>query len=77
MEKALADYGREAPKDYPGYQPGLFARDPADPAYSNTGVFGDPTTATAEKGRKALTILTQQWLKALRGFSEARLGPAR
>jgi creatinine amidohydrolase len=77
MEKAVADYGREAPKDYPGYQPGLFSRDPHDPAYSETGVFGDPTKATAEKGRKALAILTAQWLKALRGFSEVGVGPAR
>ena len=77
MEKAVTDYGREAPKGYPGYQPGLFSRDPHDPAYSETGVFGDPTKATAEKGRKALAILTAQWLKALRGFSEAGVGPAR
>lgn len=77
MEKAVADYGRDTPKDYAGYQPGLFSRDPRDPAYSETGVFGDPTRATAEKGRKALAILTTQWLKALRGFSEASLGPAR
>jgi creatinine amidohydrolase len=77
MEKALADYGRDKPKDYAGYQPGLFSRDPHDPAYSETGVFGDPTKATAEKGRKALAILTAEWLKALRGFAEASLGPAR
>lgn len=77
MEKAVKDYGREEPKDYAGYQPGLLSRDPRDPAYSETGVFGDPTKATAEKGRKALAILTAQWLKALRGFSEASLGPGR
>jgi len=41
MERAVADYGRDAPKDYAGYQPGLFSRDPRDPAYSETGVFGD------------------------------------
>jgi creatinine amidohydrolase/Fe(II)-dependent formamide hydrolase-like protein len=77
MERAVADYGRDAPKDYAGYQPGLFSRDPRDPAYSGTGIFGDPTKATAEKGRKALAILTAEWLKALRGFSEASLGSAR
>jgi creatinine amidohydrolase len=69
MEKAVADYGRDRPKDYPGYRPGLFSRDPADPAYSETAVFGDPTRATAEKGKRVLAILTAQWLKALRGFS--------
>jgi creatinine amidohydrolase len=73
MDKAVADYGREGVKDYPGYQPGLFSRDPKDPAWSETGVYGDPTRATAEKGRKALAILTAQWLKALRGFAEAPL----
>jgi creatinine amidohydrolase len=71
MEKAVADYGREPAKDYPGYQPGLFSRDAADPSYSDTGVFGDPTRATAEKGRKALAILTAQWLKALAGFAQS------
>lgn len=43
MDAAVADYGRERAEDYPGYRPGLFSRDPSDPAYSETGVFGDPT----------------------------------
>jgi creatinine amidohydrolase len=70
MDKAVADYGREGSKDYPGYQPGLFSRDVKDPAYSDSGIFGDPTLASAEKGRKALAILSAQWLKALSGFAE-------
>ncbi|MFI5006306.1 MAG: creatininase family protein [Solirubrobacterales bacterium] len=70
MEKAIADVPAP-PKDYPGYEPGLFSRDSRDPAYSRTGVSGDPTKATAEKGRQALAILTAQWLKALSGFAEA------
>lgn len=74
MDKAVTDYGREPTQDYPGYLPGLFSRDSADPSYSDTGVFGDPTRATAEKGRKALAILTAQWLKALAGFAQS---PAR
>jgi creatinine amidohydrolase len=73
MDQAVADYGREPVKTYPGYQPGLFSRDPKDPAGSETGVYGDPTKATAEKGRRALALLTAQWLKALRGFAEAPL----
>lgn len=73
MDKAVTDYGRDPAKGYPGYQPGLFSRDPRDPAYSETGVFGDPTRATAEKGQKALAILTTQWLLALRGFSSTSL----
>jgi creatinine amidohydrolase len=68
-----ADY-RESRRDYPGYQPGLFSRDRNDPAYSETGYFGDPSLATAEKGEIALGIMTRQWLRALRGFSEAPLG---
>lgn len=75
MEKAVADYGREPDKAYPGYQPGLFSRDPKDPAFSDTGVFGDPTRASAEKGRKALAILTRQWLAALTGFAQAPRAP--
>jgi creatinine amidohydrolase len=70
MEKATTDYGREPGKAYAGYRPGLLSRDPRDPAYSKTGVFGDPTKATVEKGRKALAIMTAEWLKALRGFAE-------
>ena len=70
MEKAVADVPAP-PREYPGYEPGLFSRDPHDPAYSRTGISGDPTKATAEKGRKALAILTAQWLKALSGFAEA------
>jgi|SoiMetStandDraft_5_1073268.scaffolds.fasta_scaffold05495_2 creatinine amidohydrolase len=69
MEKAVTDYGHDRAKDYPGYLPGMFSRDPADPAYTETGVFGDPRRATAEKGKRALAILTAQWLKALSGFS--------
>ncbi|MDQ7052160.1 MAG: creatininase family protein [candidate division KSB1 bacterium] len=72
MEQASRDVagGR---KNYPGYKPGLFSRNPNDPAYSETGLFGDPTLATAEKGKKTLAILTKQWLKALRGFASAKL----
>ncbi len=73
MDRAVVDYGDDSKKDYPGYQPGLFSRNEQDPAYSTTGLFGDPTLATAEKGKKALDILTRQWLKSLAGFSKASL----
>jgi len=72
MDKAVQDY-RGAGEGYPGYRPGLFSRDPNDPAYSETGLFGDPTLATAEKGERALELLTQQWLEILRRFAEAQL----
>ncbi len=62
----------------PGYRPGLFSTDPADPAYSESGVSGDPSLATAEKGRRLLAIMSREWLRALRAFSEAPLrGAAR
>ena len=70
MDRAVRDY-RSAGAEYPGYMPGLFSRDPGDPAYSETGLYGDPTLATAAKGEALLRILTHQWLEALRGFSEA------
>ncbi len=72
-----ADYGEGRRKDYPGYEPGLFSRDPNDPAYSEAGYFGDPSLASAEKGEAALAIMTREWLRALRGFAEAPLGSAR
>ena len=73
MEKAVVDYGTSGRKNYPGYEPGLFSRNPRDPDFSKTGLFGDPTKATAEKGKKALAILTRQFLQALQGFSQAPL----
>ena len=69
MERAITDYGKSARKDYPGYKPGLFSRNKKDPAYSSTGLFGDPTLAKAETGKKVLDILSTQWLAALQGFS--------
>jgi creatinine amidohydrolase len=73
MDKAVTDYGKEPPKNYPGYKPGLYSNNPKDPSYTTTGLTGDPTKATAEKGKKALDILTANWLKALEGFSSAPL----
>ncbi|NNM32078.1 MAG: creatininase family protein [Gemmatimonadetes bacterium] len=70
MERAVTDYGTDTGLDYPGYEPGLFARNSADPEYSTTGLFGDPTLATAEKGEAVLGILTRQWLLALREFAK-------
>lgn len=71
MALAVEDYGRLPRKEYPGYQPGLFSRDPADPNYSETGLYGDPTLATAEKGEQALEIMTASWLAILDGFAQS------
>ena len=68
MDRAVQDYGGRGGASFPGYRPGLFSKDPTDPAYSETGLFGDPTLATAEKGEAALAILARQLLVALRGF---------
>jgi creatinine amidohydrolase len=73
MQLAVQDYGDRTPKDYGGYQPGRLTRDETDPLYSASGIFGDATLATPEKGQKALAVLTREWLKALDGFSEVPL----
>ena len=69
MDRAVADYPARSARGYPGYQPGLYSRDPLDPAYSTTGLTGDPTLASVEKGRRTLAIMTREWIKALRGFA--------
>jgi creatinine amidohydrolase len=73
MDKAVVDYGKRPPKEYAGYQPGMYSNDPNDPDYSETGITGDATKATVEKGKKALEIMTANWLKALEGFSKTPL----
>ena len=74
MERAVRDDVLPAPgKKYPGYKPGLFSRNSKDPAYSETGLFGDPTLATTEKGKKILAIMTRNWIRALKVFSKTRL----
>lgn len=73
MALAVTDYGERPPQDYGGYQPGRLTRDEADPNYTASGIFGDATLATAEKGEQALAILTEEWLKALDGFAEVPL----
>ena len=69
MEKAVSDERLSNLKNYPGYRPGLFSRDIKDPAFSTTGQFGNATLATKEKGEQALQIMTEQFFKAIDGFS--------
>lgn len=73
MELAVQDYGEHQSSDYPGYQPGVLSQDRRDPMYSASGIYGDATLATPEKGRQALAILVRQWFKALDGFAETPL----
>lgn len=70
MDLAVTDYGERPVKDFGGYQPGRLTRDEADPNYTASGIFGDATLADPEKGRKALEILTREWLRALDGFAQ-------
>ncbi|MFQ6045547.1 MAG: creatininase family protein [Gemmatimonadales bacterium] len=73
MDRAVAPEGEPEPQEYPGYRPGLLSRDRRDPAFSTSGVSGEPTMASADKGERALAIMTNRWLVALRGFSAAPL----
>jgi len=73
MDKAIKDERQGTLKNYPGYRPGLFSRNQKDPAYSETGIFGDATKATTAKGERALGIMTQQLFLAIDGFSQEPL----
>jgi len=70
MNAAVTDYGDRAPRDYGGYQPGVMSTDPEDPGYAPSGIYGDATLATAEKGEAALGIMTAEWLRILDGFGK-------
>jgi len=70
MERAVRDVPEVHSKG-PGYRPGSYSRDRRHPNHSTTGITGDPTLATAEKGKLALELLTREWLKSLRSFAQA------
>jgi creatinine amidohydrolase len=74
MDLAPTDYGTPAGATGPGYRPGGFSRDPEDPEYTTTGIFGDASLATAEKGRRVVEIMTREWLRALRAFATEPTG---
>jgi creatinine amidohydrolase len=76
MAEAVTDYGNRPEKNYPGYKPGLLAQNEGDAMHSETGAFGDPTLATAEKGEQILAIMTENLLEAIAGFSTEPI-PAR
>jgi creatinine amidohydrolase len=74
MDKAVVDYGNQLaePKTV-FYTPTIFDGDPATgPDYSVSGVRGDPTLATAEKGRAILADMADELVEGLRAaFPEA------
>jgi creatinine amidohydrolase len=68
LDKAVVDYGHalEAPRTV-FYVPTIFDGDPASgPDYSVSGVRGDPTLASAEKGREILADMTAELVAGLR-----------
>jgi len=77
MDLAPTDYGPPGGEAGPGYRPGGFSRTPGHPEYSTTGIFGDATLATAEKGRRVVEIMTGEWVRALRAFATTPLGEGR
>jgi creatinine amidohydrolase len=70
MERARVDYGHAL--DTPGstfYTPTIFSGDPAGGLdYSITGVRGDPTLATADKGRAILAEMAEDLVQGLRAI---------
>lgn len=77
MELAPTDYGPGGGDPGPGYRPGGFSRTPGHPEYSRTGILGDATLATAEKGRRVIAIMTREWVRALRAFATTPVVDAR
>jgi creatinine amidohydrolase len=63
MDLAEADY-RGSPSEQIGYAPGKFDRD------SESGVFGDPTLATPQKGEVLMNGMIENFLLALDQFSD-------
>jgi creatinine amidohydrolase len=77
MDRAPTDYGPDGGEPGPGYRPGGFSRTSGDPEYTSTGIFGDATLATPEKGRRVVEIMTREWIRALRAFATEPLGQGR
>ena len=75
FDKAVVDYGHalEAPKTV-FYVPTIFDGDPASgPDYSVSGVRGDPTLATADKGRAILADMAAELVAGLRASFPGKL----
>jgi creatinine amidohydrolase len=67
LDKARTDYGnmREEPETV-FYRPAIFRDDPSSgPDHSATGVRGDPTLATAEKGHATLSAMIDELVEGL------------
>ena len=70
LDRAATDYGNmlDAPSSV-FYSPTVFDPDPSSGIdYSETGVRGDPTLATAEKGETILTAMARDLIDGLRAL---------
>lgn len=68
---------KKAARDFNPTQPGGLTRDPKGKGiYSPTGVWGDPTLATREKGQALVESLFTTILKEIADLSQASAGPA-
>ncbi len=70
MDRAVEDYGNalKAPKTV-FYQPTVFSGDPESGAdYSATGVRGDPSLATVEKGEALLSAMAEDLVAGLQAL---------
>ncbi|MEO5738077.1 MAG: creatininase family protein [Variovorax sp.] len=75
MDRAVVDYGHAlAARPSVFYTPTIFDPDPASgPDYSVSGVRGDPTLASAEKGRAILDDMAAELIAGLRAcFPQVR-----
>ncbi len=68
MERTRPDYGRRPATNRAFTQPVRFSsdKDAEDIDFSETGIIGDPTLATAKKGKRLLNEITEQLSEGLR-----------
>ncbi len=68
MERTRPDYGRRRPVNRAFTQPVRFSGDKnaEDIDFSETGIIGDPTLATAKKGKRLLNQISEQLSEGLR-----------
>jgi creatinine amidohydrolase len=65
---------KKAVRDYHGSRRGRLTRDPqGDGVYSPTGIWGDPTLATREKGRKVTEALVDGIVKDIETLRQSSL----
>ena len=66
LAKAVPDYGDESEPETVFYRPVIFGNDPASgPDHSLTGIRGDPTLASVDKGRAALSAIIDELVDGL------------